>query len=421
VDFVATTIRVRCPAVLRRASFALVLTAAVVLSGAPLASAGAHVTAPRTEKKVIVDLFGDSLATQAANYLDADLNPYFAVLHAYTFGGTALCDWVYPHMATNGSTLSLNDSPGAILDLTTKDAPTIAILQFVGNRTTSCIDTEPFSLAGFLANYEYCLNAAIHHLLGIGTRHIIIDAGPPSSTVIEGQTQLRALDKSDVESFHDHNIVYAGGADASVLAKGQFAWDLPCLPVETATGLCTGPVIHDIATNVVRSSDGVHFCPDTRGVNGLIPFYCPVYSSGAYRFALAFATLVWALDPASEPRLIPVISSLSPDVGPADGGTLVTINGYHLATVRTVQFVELFVPIVNGVELQGGAPIVVIVDATALADQSDSSVTVTAPANMTTDRGHSVNVFVRVLAAHAESVIGLTSDEFYPTSSEPSS
>ncbi|MEQ1786121.1 MAG: hypothetical protein ABL966_03640, partial [Acidimicrobiales bacterium] len=54
-----------------------------------------------------------------------------------------------------------------------------------------------------------------------------------------------------------------------------FALALPCLPGEVECGT-TG-------RNAVRSDDGVHLCP------GTAPTPCPVYSSGAYRFAEAIA------------------------------------------------------------------------------------------------------------------------------------
>jgi len=40
-----------------------------------------------------------------------------------------------------------------------------------------------------------------------------------------------------------------------------------------------------VQTNVVRSPDGVHFCPEETGTTWT--GVCPVYSSGAFRFAEA--------------------------------------------------------------------------------------------------------------------------------------
>ena len=43
---------------------------------------------------------------------------------------------------------------------------------------------------------------------------------------------------------------------------------------------CTGPVVEGVPSNVVRSTDGVHFCPVAE-----VDESCRVYSSGAFRFA----------------------------------------------------------------------------------------------------------------------------------------
>jgi hypothetical protein len=66
-------------------------------------------------------------------------------------------------------------------------------------------------------------------------------------------------------------------AGQAVLANGRFTLTLPCFPFEP----CTGPS----GTNVVRSPDGVHFCPE--GASTIQGWYnvCDDYASGAFRFA----------------------------------------------------------------------------------------------------------------------------------------
>jgi hypothetical protein len=68
-------------------------------------------------------------------------------------------------------------------------------------------------------------------------------------------------------------------AGQSVLANGRFTWTLPCLQSEP----CNGPG----GTNVMRSPDGIHFCPTGRTTIQGPYSVCDVYSSGAYRFATA--------------------------------------------------------------------------------------------------------------------------------------
>ena len=79
-------------------------------------------------------------------------------------------------------------------------------------------------------------------------------------------------------------------AGAAVEAPdGSFVHSLPCVTYE--------PKCAKSGSNVVRSDDGRHFCP------GKYLDPCPVYASGAFRFAYAIAAGVnefGAID-ASEP------------------------------------------------------------------------------------------------------------------------
>jgi hypothetical protein len=121
------------------------------------------------------------------------------------------------------------------------------------------------------------------------------------------------------QSLADSNpgVTYADAGQA-VMANGQFTWTLPCLSGEP----CTGP--H--GTNVVRSPDGVHFCPD--GKSTLVGYLeeCDVYSSGAVRFASAM--LKWALTP-------PVASSPpAPPAAVCGGGHSNVKKGAGLSNVK---------------------------------------------------------------------------------------
>ena len=78
-------------------------------------------------------------------------------------------------------------------------------------------------------------------------------------------------------------VAFVDAAAAAENPDGTFAHDLPCAPYESTCD--------PSGRNVVRSDDGVHFCP------GLHTQPCPAYSSGAYRFAWMI-TLALA-DPAS--------------------------------------------------------------------------------------------------------------------------
>lgn len=75
------------------------------------------------------------------------------------------------------------------------------------------------------------------------------------------------------------NVKFVNAGAAVEDPDGSFATFLPCLPGETECG--------PFGSNIVRNDDGLHFCPGSPP-----PGPCPVYSSGAFRFANAIATAV---------------------------------------------------------------------------------------------------------------------------------
>ncbi len=84
---------------------------------------------------------------------------------------------------------------------------------------------------------------------------------------------------------HPGHVTYVDAGRAVEGPNQSFVWTLPCLSFEP----CTGPTIAGVRTNVVRSPDGIHFCPDQSGNAAGHVTQCDVYSSGAFRFAAAMA------------------------------------------------------------------------------------------------------------------------------------
>ena len=71
----------------------------------------------------------------------------------------------------------------------------------------------------------------------------------------------------------------------AVTKKGAFIFTKPCLSTEGKAKGCQRGLI------TVRASDGLHFCPGAL----TFPTGCPVYSSGAFRFASAMSNrILWA-------------------------------------------------------------------------------------------------------------------------------
>jgi hypothetical protein len=227
-------------------------------------------------------VYGDSLSWQAGSYFEHDFSTATTINEAHVFPGTAVCTW-------------LPD----IKSLTRADAPTVVVLEFVGN-VSNCDGsvTSPTALANA---YKADLKTAIDALLTVAVHTIVVDEGPRTDCTAyaycAAQSKLHDAFKQVVSSFDSKNIVYAGLADRAVeTPSGRFTRLLPCLAAEVRARLCAKN-----ALITVRSADGVHFCPVPNTSHGVM-MPCPVYASGAYRFATGFANSVWMLDPATKPR-----------------------------------------------------------------------------------------------------------------------
>ena len=202
---------------------------------------------------------GDSLAEGAAPYLEPllqakNLVPQF-------FGGTAVCDWF-----------------GRDLQITSRS---IVVISFTGNSLSSCMsDGVGRQLQGqaIVDKYRTDVAALVAEARATGARVLLVGQ-PVHADTIAGNEVVAAL-----------NEIYAGLADRSDVAfvdagsavenpDGTFAVSLPCLPDEAQCD--------PSGTNVVRSDDGVHFCPGSPP-----PGPCTAYSSGAFRFATAIAQAV---------------------------------------------------------------------------------------------------------------------------------
>lgn len=228
--------------------------------------------------KVSIEVFGDLLSYQAASYLDKDFSKATLLGETHVYPGTALCNWL-----------------PAIERITRSTAPAIAVLEFVGN-VNSCNGsvTTPAALA---AAYSANLHTAIDALKAVGTRFIVVDEGPRVDCTFyadcKAEPALHDAFEKVVASYRSPDVVYSGLADRAVeTPNGKFTKNLTCLAPEARACLCTkGSEI------TVRALDGVHFCPV--GHSAAVP--CPVYSSGAYRFAGGFARTIWALDKVTKP------------------------------------------------------------------------------------------------------------------------
>lgn len=232
----------------------------------------------------VVALYGDSLGWEArhlfAEALAAGVPTGSLVVH--TQGGTAVCDW---------------------LDQMRTDAPAlaggVAVVQFSGNNFTPCtLDPWGGPLTGdaLVDRYRADVGTAIEVFHSVGTTVLL--AGAP---IVDSEMNVMY---ADLAAAHD-SVDYVPAGDA-VLDGGRWTATLPCLPGEPCDGVIGAA---GMPMNVVRDPDGLHFCPtgsDGRGPDD----DCPVWSSGAYRYALALAApVVDLIGPAAAPATTAVTQS----------------------------------------------------------------------------------------------------------------
>jgi hypothetical protein len=208
-----------------------------------------------------VVLWGDSLAVESAAFFAEAVQATGATAETRTMGGTAPCDW-YAEI--------LQRSAVAPVD--------VALLMFSGNSRTPCMrgpDGRFLAGAAKVEKYRADVGGLADHLRGLGGAVYLI--GPPVMRPDFEPNRVEALLGLYRDLAGERDGVFFADAGSAVLAEGGYAERLPCLPSEGDDHGCVGGTI------AVRSPDGVHFCPTaTKGS-------CPVYSSGAVRFAAAMA------------------------------------------------------------------------------------------------------------------------------------
>jgi hypothetical protein len=205
----------------------------------------------------IIALYGDSLANQSAQDFSFLATVSGATPLLRTFGGIAICDDLGA-MASDASTVH----------------PTVAVMEFSGDDQTPCMAGYTVGTPAYYQKYQTDAQTAINIFRSNGIPVILI--GAPIDVWPDLTAKINSLNAIYASLASGNPGVSYVDAGQSVLLNGQYTKTLPCLPDEP----CTGPS----GTNVVRSPDGVHFCPDG---NVSAAGVCDVYSSGAFRFATA--------------------------------------------------------------------------------------------------------------------------------------
>ena len=208
----------------------------------------------------IIALYGDSLGMEAAQDFEYLAGSSGSLTLLRAFGGAAICDDL-GDMASDVATLH----------------PAVAVIEFSGDNQTPCMAGYTKGTAAYYEKYQNDAQTAITLFRSDGIPVVLIGAPPDASTSLTAN--INFLNQIYASLAASNSGVLYDDAGQSVSSNGQFTKTLPCLPIEP----CTGPS----GTNVVRSPDGVHFCPD--GIVAVENLFsvCDVYSSGAFRFAAA--------------------------------------------------------------------------------------------------------------------------------------
>jgi len=264
IDPAATRSSVTVPAVAAAASPADSNVAVGAAAASGRAAAGVPAAAsirrgawakPATRVNRLV-LVGDSLAQEVTPYLQF-LTPGKTFVPKF-WGGTAPCDWRDVNLQANRST--------------------VVVITFTGNTLTECMsDGEGGHLVdeALVERYRHDIGVLIDKARRVGARVVLVGQ-PLRAASFDADVEVNGIN----EVYRDYAAMfpYVSFVDAGravETADGQFTDRLPCTPYDTD---CAAD-----GTTVVRG-DGVHFCP----IVGENP--CSVWSSGAFRFALAIAS-----------------------------------------------------------------------------------------------------------------------------------
>jgi hypothetical protein len=274
-------------------------------------AAGCIAPPPPPPPTVIV--YGDSLTFQSASYVNAVVaqqRPGWRVIDR-DLGGSALCDWL-PAMAADSG---LNAR--------------VVVIQFSGNALTPCmaglsVDTPPW-VAKYQADAETAaalwtargvkllfvgnprgVCSSMPHPLDVGYQTV---AGKYGATFSDAPEQSLTVDSGTLGSGQPVSSLGPPGTQSAVTVEPQvraasawpcspplnpgrvFAFEMPCLPSDTANGVC-GQDLPNFARvrDGTPSAPGGHFCTPVPG-----PDPCPGYSSGVFRFGGAIAIAAIAL------------------------------------------------------------------------------------------------------------------------------
>ena len=153
------------------------------------------------------------------------------------------------------------------------------LLEFSGNATTPCMADVRYYTPAYYAKYRADTMAAIGIWVRTGA-HVFLVGAPVTRAQQQSVPNWDALNRqyAEMAAADPGHVTFVDAGPAVEGPGGTYAQTLPCYVGEP----CTGPVVDGVRSNIVRSADGVHFCPVAE-----VRESCPAYAAGAFRFAAA--------------------------------------------------------------------------------------------------------------------------------------
>lgn len=241
-------------------------------------------TAGVMSQALTVAAFGDSEGAETDQFVGGALTDAAGVpttFVAHDYPGTAVCDWI---------------ENGVMATATNAD---VVALFFTGDGLSPCTDPSAQLSPMALANLTVADMAAAINLLLTGTvEHVLVISPiprPPSNIPPDYlATQLKAM----VKGLRNPRVTYVGSPSLSVSPTGAVPTTMPCTGLEIAGGVCQGPVVNGVRTNLVFATNG-HFCIDSLTSDapavGTTLAPCPGFQPGAWRWANAEAKAIFSL------------------------------------------------------------------------------------------------------------------------------
>ncbi len=229
--------------------------------------------------------FGDSEGAETDQFLGGALRDAGGVTTAFTphdFPGSAVCDWI-----DNGTMESAANAD-------------VVAMFFGGDGFTPCTDPAAHLSPAALEDLTIAdMGVAINLLLAGTVQHVlVISPVPPHPSTTNPANDLATRLQSLVRSYHNHRVAYVNSPSLSVSPAGGTPTRMPCTNLEIRGGVCQGPVVHGMRTNLVFATNG-HFCVASLTNNApavgpsLAP--CPGFQPGAWRWANAEAKAIFSL------------------------------------------------------------------------------------------------------------------------------